>query len=393
MRRRGKGCLNRFCNFFSIVYHIWTSEYRAVLGNAEMLVFFFLLPLAYPILYALIYNPEAVTEVPVVVVDNDGTTLSRRLVSDFDATSAACVIGYRTDIMAARKAMMRRDCYAILVIPDGFQRDVTQGAMSGTVIFYTDMSLLLNYKTLYMALTNVTMAVGANMRQELLPIGVSQSMTDIASNPIPNASVVLYNPTSGLASFLIPSVLILILHQSIILGLAIRAGIARERNERLYGAPYVVAEMCGRALCYLSLYVLNVAYLTHVVPLIFKYPQIGHELDIMLFALPLVLSAIFLGMTLSVLVHEREEPYLMFVFTSVLLLFLSGIAWPWYAMPDVWRWIARLLPSTWGVKGFVQMNTMGASLSQVSDSYIALWLLACLYFMTAWFVLSRERNC
>lgn len=52
------------------VCYIWRKEYVTVFRDFGALIFFFALPFAYPILYALIYNPEVVRDVPMVVVDN-----------------------------------------------------------------------------------------------------------------------------------------------------------------------------------------------------------------------------------------------------------------------------------------------------------------------------------
>ena len=77
-------------------------------------------------------------------------------------------------------------------------------------------------------------------------------------------------------------------------------------------------------------------------------------------------------MTLSIFVRERESSFLLFVFTSVIFLFISGITWPRYAMPEYWKWLGALIPSTWGIEGFVRMNT----------AYTMLWILTGVYFVT-----------
>lgn len=74
---------------------------------------------------------------------------------------------------------------------------------------------------------------------------------------------------------------------------------------------------------------------------------------------------------------------LLFVFTSLLFLFISGITWPRYAMPEIWKIIGAIIPSTWGIEGFVRMNTTGASISDVHDAFINLWILTGIYFITA----------
>ena len=73
---------------------------------------------------------------------------------------------------------------------------------------------------------------------------------------------------------------------------------------------------------------------------------------------------------------------LLFVFTSVPLLFLSVISWPSAAMPDFWRYISYIFPSTFGINGYVRINSMGATLNEVAFEYRALWLQAGIYFIT-----------
>lgn len=380
---------------WSDIFYIWRKEYKMVFRDAGVLVFFFLLTIAYPIVYAAIYNPEVVRNVPVAVVDDDRSELSRKLVRNFDASPNAHVISYCANIEEAHRLMMETECYGILHIPEGFNADIVRGHQ-GPVVFYADMSLLINYKGFLMALTDVTMDMGAELRSASLPIGVSQSLMDVASNPIPYSSITMYNPESGFAAFLIPAVLVLVLQQSIVLGLGMLAGGIREENTlhqyydgREHVHNSVLHLIIGKALCYFSLYIFNIVYLFHFIPWLFNFPQLGNQWEIYVFAVPLLFASIFMGMTLSGLVKERESAFLLFVFTSVIFIFVSGIAWPRYAMPEAWQWLGALIPSTWGVAGFVQMNTTGATLSQVAKPYVALWILVLVYAVAAYWVYRR----
>ena len=58
------------------ILDVWLHELVRVLKDEGVLVFFFVVPLLYPPLYAYLYNNEAVKEVPAVVVDNCKRTLS-----------------------------------------------------------------------------------------------------------------------------------------------------------------------------------------------------------------------------------------------------------------------------------------------------------------------------
>ena len=53
---------------------------RDIFTDQGLIIFLILVPLVYPLLYAFIYTGETVREVPVVVVDADGSTRSREFV-------------------------------------------------------------------------------------------------------------------------------------------------------------------------------------------------------------------------------------------------------------------------------------------------------------------------
>ena len=91
-------------------------------------------------------------------------------------------------------------------------------------------------------------------------------------------------------------------------------------------------------------------------------------------------------MTASIAIRNRETCMLIFVFTSVPLLFISGISWPGVAIPPFWKYVSYIFPSTFGINGFVKINNMGATLSEVAFEYKALWLQAGIYFLTTCWV-------
>ena len=91
-------------------------------------------------------------------------------------------------------------------------------------------------------------------------------------------------------------------------------------------------------------------------------------------------------MTTSIAIRNRETCMLIFVFTSVPLLFISGISWPGAAIPPFWKYVSYIFPSTFGINGFVKINNMGATLSEVAFEYKALWIQAGVYFLTTCWV-------
>ena len=78
-------------------YRSCIHEFTVAIHDPGIVLFFLFLPLAYPVIYSLIYNPEVVRNVPMVVIDNDRSAESRKLVRMLDATEEVWVRGYAAD--------------------------------------------------------------------------------------------------------------------------------------------------------------------------------------------------------------------------------------------------------------------------------------------------------
>ena len=367
---------------------VWKREYYLVFHDAGVVLFFFLLPTMYPIVYTLIYNPEVITDMPVVVVDHNRSAASRHLARMVDATQAIEVWDYAPDMAAARKIMNSHDCFGILEIPANYDKRLNSGEQ-GVVTFYSDMSLLLRYRGLYSALTDVQMACGTEMRTEKIE-GLGGASLEPAFEPINDQAVMLGDPAQGFASFIMPGIFILILQQSLLLGVTMLAAGCKERRRANGGvdpesiqAP-IGAQMIGKMLCYISIYIPMVLYIIHIVPLMFNLPMIGSFGENCLIVFPLLIAAICFGFCLSWFVRERESSLLVIVFTSVIFLFLSGITWPRYAMNGFWKLLGDFVPATWCVEGFVKMNSNASPLWEQWQPYLMLWGLAILYFTVAY---------
>lgn len=359
-----------------------------IIHDQGLLLFFLFLPLAYPIVYSLIYNPEVVRDVAMVVVDNDRTPYSRKLVRDMDATQEARVIGYAANLTEARQAMNSHECYAILEIPEGFARKVGRGEPAG-VPMYCEMSLLLRYRGFLVASTNIAAKLGAELQtataEENIPLSASMLTGDI----MPISSVSMGNIESGFCSFVMPGIIILILQQCIMLAIGMMGGAYHEHPE-LAGTDYfaakptVITSMLARIMASCTILIVPVIFLIYYVPWIFSLPMSFNVFERFLFLVPMVLGSCLLGLTLQGLVSQRENIFIIWVATSVVFLFLSGLTWPRFAMSPFWKAIGSLVPATWGIEGFIRMNTNGGTLAQQSHAFVMEWLLVLLYGITAW---------
>ena len=372
------------------LFKVYCHEFRLVIHDPGIIIFFLFLPLAYPVIYSLIYNPELVRDVKVIAVDDDRSALSRQLVRNLDATQEAWVTGYAADMAEARRAMDAGDCYAILQIPSGFGKRIGNGEQ-GEAVLYCEMSLLLRYRALLVASTNVAQEMGSKIMEEKINLIAPLAETVVSGDLMPIKNITMGNIEGGFDSFIMPGVLILILHQCIILASGMAGGAKRERPTLIgYNSyneePSVLMTMLGQMLCYITILMVPIIYLVHYVPLIFSFPMAGNLFEILMFLVPMVIACVGLGWCFQGIVWERESVFVLWVVTSVVFLFLSGLTWPRYAMPGIWKALSDCIPATWGMEGYIRMNANGASLSQVSHDYICLWILAGTYICAAYCV-------
>lgn len=368
-------------------FFIWKDELKNVFKDAGVMIFFFLVPLVYPLLYAFIYNNEVVHNAKMVVVDKSDTYLSREFIRRVDATADVKVVAVCSDMEEAKRMLDEKKAYGILSFPSDFSKKIHRGEQS-TVSLYCDMSSLLFYKAFLLASTEVSLDMGGEIRAHNNPSSTAEQ-EQIKVNPIPYESVALFNSQNGFASFLVPAILILVIQQTLILGIGMLGGTVREKNRFHCLVPIshhfngTLRIVFGKSLTYILLYVVVCIWALGIVPRLFSLPQVGEPWVVLLFVLPYLFASIFLSMTLSGFMTSRESPMLVFVFTSVLLLFISGVSWPKEAIPPFWRAVGYLFPSTPGIQGFLRINTMGATLNEVVHEYRTLWIQAGFYFITA----------
>ncbi len=376
------------------LFYIWKQEFRTTFRDQGVLIFFVLVPLVYPLIYSFIYTNETIREVPTVVVDDSRSSLSREYLRKVDASPETSIVAYCADMEEAKLMLKDRKAYGIIYIPAHFSDDIVQGKQTQVSIF-CDMSGLLYYKALLTANTNVSLAMNAAIKMERAG-NTTARQDEITAYPIEYEDVAIFNPTNGFAAFLIPAVLILIIQQTLLLGIGLSAGTAREHNQfkdlvpinRHYNGTLRI--VMGKGLSYFMVYSLVAVYILCVVPRLFSLNQIAIPGVLTLFTLPYLTACIFFAMTASIAIRNRETCMLLFVFTSVPLLFLSGISWPGSAMPSFWRYFSYLFPSTFGINGYVRINSMGATLNEVAFEYRALWMQTGIYFLTTCFVYRRQ---
>lgn len=365
------------------VAKVWMHEYRQIFKDEGTLLFVILVPLLYPVLYSWIYNNEVVKEVPVAVVDCSHSAMAREFVRHCDASSDVKVAYRCNSLEEAKDLVAHQKVYGVIYMPEDFGTRL--GRMEQAhVSVYCNMGLMLTYKAIFQTCTAVAADLNSRIQIELSGAYTARE-GEITASPINVRDVPMFNNTGGYGNFILPGVLVLVLQQVLLLGIGMAYGTSYEKHgfvrlkpmlERNFGLSRI---MVGRTLGFLVLFVMLSAWVLLAIPRIFNFVHIMHRGEFLLFTVPYLLACIFFAITFSFIVRQRENVMLLVVFTSVPFLFMSGVSWPKSNIPEIWQLTSYLFPSTFGIQGFIKLNTMGCLFSDIWPEIKALWMQVIVY--------------
>jgi len=381
--------LNYFISLINDIKNVFLNEFKIIFKDRGVVIMFVLAPLAYPILYGFLYQNETLIDVPVAVVDGSRSELSRELLRHIDGTQNVKVVSTYASLNEAKEAYNDKKVNGVIYIPADFNKKISAGEQT-TVSIYCDISSFMYYRIISQACSYCVLDMGKQIQVERLNnIGISGEMATIISDPIPYEGVILFNEGAGFASFILPAVLMLILHQTLFFGIGMIAGTSREENRfhvLVNSSVYrgsTLRVIVGKCVSYLFIYSAWAFFILMVIPRIFNLPHIGNPVDIFWLVIPFLLSTILFSMTISVFLPNRETSMILFMFMSLILLFMSAVSWPQSNINGFWRAFSWIFPSSHGIQGYVKINSMGASLQNISFEYISLWAQSAIYFTTA----------
>jgi len=246
---------------------------------------------------------------------------------------------------------------------------------------------MLTYKAIYQTVQNISFVMGSKITAQLKQTYTKRE-AEISSKPVKVEEVSMFNTTGGYGNAILPGVLVIVIQQAILLCLGLRAG--TEREEYFKDVRSVGSAMLGKGLCYFIIYAIMLAYTTLIVPRIFGFVMMVHLWDWMVFMTPYLMACIGFGIVGSEMIRYRENVMLTAVCTSVPFLFLTGLSWPESAIPGFWQGVASCVPSTFAVRGFIRMSSMGARIGDVGVQFRALCIMAVIYNIIAVLIMYRR---
>lgn len=304
----------------------------------------------------------------------------------YDTAGGSVFAAYEPgDMDEAKHLFYDREIYGVVYIPSDYEEKLL-GGQQAVVSLYVDASYFLMYRQAFQELVSGIGTTGAMVEfQRLIAKGANIPQATATTQPVIYQSHNLFNPYLGYGSFVMPAIIMVIIQQTMLIGIGMIGGTWSEfglykklippGRRRMSTLPVVA----GKAFVYASIYAVTLFYILGLHYKLFHFPTNGHTADIIAFLIPYLLSCIFLGIAVSTLFQRREQSIMLLLWCSIPALMLSGASVPREAMPEWLYLFGQILPSSSGVEGFIRIQSMGASFSDVLHEVRILWILTIVY--------------
>jgi len=369
------------------------NELKEIFSDGGVLLILIFAVIAYPIVYSIGYKNNVLKDIPIGIVDLDNTQGSRILSRMMNQTEQIEVYTKSLNLNMAEKEFWDGNVKGIILIPSGFEKKVLKGEQA-IIDIYCDASYFLIYKETLNAVLKAsgTFSAGVEIKRNMAA-GNSFNQAIEKTHPLQTEMYNLYNPSGAYGSYVMPGIIIIILQQTLLVGIGMVGGAGRENNNEQFIAPGVMLRkgvfsvIMGKGLAYFTVYIVNIIFTLVWLYHWFDFPSKGSLLAVIMLVIPYLFSVIFLGLATSLLFKKREYSIIFLVFLSPIVLFLSGLSWPASALPKFLYAIAHIFPSTLMVPSYLRVRTMGVTLQDVRfelffmiAQMILYYLIACLSF-------------
>ena len=358
-------------------------EFKRIFSNDVLLAIFFGAPILYGFLFGYVYQQAKVIDLPIVIVDQDRSPTTDKIIDAFDDNEGLLVSEVRFTAGDIISKMPTEQYAAIITLPSNFEADVLQ-KKHPEIRVDLNMANILNANTASNNIQSVLMTLNAGMEVEGLKkqgMHPAQALSSFESFKI-NFNK-LYNSTGNYVTFMLPGLLAGIMQQIIFLAMALV--FSRDFEDGYFGK---LVKESKSSVYHIGLkatpFLLMLPLVWLAVSLFFPYFNIEASVfnfPMLVLATLLTLASMAIGMLFSIAIPSQLKATELLMVISTPAFILSGFTWPTMAIPQAITNIAPFIPLIQFLSGFRKIAFYGGNLSSVKSEIGMLVLITLVSFV------------
>jgi ABC-2 type transport system permease protein len=368
------------------------KEFRQISRDRRTLVILAFVPAFFLLVFGYALNFD-VRNVALAVEDRDGSSESRALISAFVNSGYFQLVAVVHDAREAERLLDRNDARAVLVIPEGFARDVTTGVTPEVQVIIdgdnaNTATAVVGYATSILQTAGAEYAAQAALSAHAAG-GPAQVM------PISVEPRIWYNPELRSALFLVPGLIAYLMMLMSVTSTAL--SIVRETEtgtiEQVRMAPVgTLSFILGKTVPQFIISLVSAALVFLAAQVLFDLPMRGNWFTLGAVLSIYLLGALATGLLVSTIADTQQLAFQVALLVSLLpTLMLSGFIFPITSMPEFLQVVTRIVPARYFLVALRGIVLKGTALPQLLPEFGALALYATVVLGLASLRLSRAR--
>ncbi len=343
-------------------------EFKRIFSNSVLLAIFFGAPIIYGVLFGNVYSNAKVIDLPIVIVDEDNSPITSKIIDAFDDNEGLKVMDVRHDAGNILAEMPTEQYAAVITIPSGFEADIFQ-KRHPEIRVDLNMANLLNANTASKNIQTVLLTLNAGIEIEgLKKQGMHQTQALASYESFKINYNKLYNSTGNYTTFMMPGLLGGIMQQIIFLAMALV--FARDFEDGYFKQLAVTNKWSIYHVFLKSTpFFIMIPLVWLMVSFFVPYFNIGVSVfntPMLVLATLLTLSSMSIGMLFSIVIPSQLKATELLMVISTPAFVLSGFTWPTMAIPDAINSVSQFIPLTQFLSGFRKIAFYDGNMSSIT---------------------------
>ncbi len=349
--------------FLSHTGAVMRREMHRLTHQPMYFVLMIVLPVVSFAFFALLFNQGAIRNIPIAVLDEDNTTLSRKVAQMIDDTPTALVARDIQSMAEGERLIREGKIMAVVQIPAFFEKNILSNSQTHLESYVSGTNITVNGLLSKDIQTAVTTFTGGIQLQVLMKQGLTQRQAMAQLMPVRFDRHVLFNPHINYGYYLSPSFMPMMLMIFVVMVTVFSIGTelkhATSREWMAAGNNSVAAALVGKVLP-----ITAVMFLISLVMLLINFKIVGTPLNGSL-------TVILVGTLLFILSYQSISVLIVSLLAnlrlslsigggySVLAFTFSGLTFPIMAMWEPMQWVSKIFPFTFYTDIFVDQMLRG----------------------------------
>ena len=358
-------------------------EFKRIFSNSVLLAIFIGAPIFYGVLFGYVYKQAKVINLPIVIIDEDHSPMSDKIIEAFEDNEALLVSDIRYTAGNILDEMPVKQFDAVITLPTNFEADILQ-KRHPEIRVDLNMANILNANTASKNIQAVLMTLNAGIEIEgLKKSGLHPTQAAASYESFKINFNKLYNSSGNYINFMLPGLLIAIMQQIIFLAMALV--FARDFEDGHFG---VLVKKSKSSLYHIALkstpFIIMIPIMWFFISLLFDYFRINadiYNLPMLLLTTTLTMASMCIGMLFSIAIPSQLKATELLMVISTPAFILSGFTWPTLAFPDAIANVAKYIPSKQFLSGFRKIAFYGGDISSIKSEVNTLLMICCVSFV------------